>query len=84
MLAAARLTALPQTQRLYQDSPDYYKDIPYRQAWNIIEDADPKLPKPRQIPPANTWDEPDWDARIKAAAKLDSHWSETEQRYIVK
>ena len=37
--------ALPQTKRLYQDETDYDKATPYRQAWNIIEDADPKLPK---------------------------------------
>ena len=65
MLAAARLAALPQTKRLYRDSPDYYKETTYRQAWNIIEDADPKLPKPRPIPPENTWDEPDWDTRTR-------------------
>ena len=84
MLAAARLAALPQTKRLYQEDPDCCKDIPYRQAWNIIEDADPKLLKPRPIPPANTRDEPDWDATVKAAAKLKIHWSEAEQRYIIK
>ncbi|MFC1758911.1 hypothetical protein ACFL2H_09100 [Planctomycetota bacterium] len=82
VLAATRLAALSQTERLYEGEPDYYKATPYRQAWNIIEDADPKLPKP--IPPANTWDEPDWDARVKAAAKRDIHWSQGEQRYIVK
>jgi hypothetical protein len=84
MSAAAHLAALPQTKRLYHDSPDYYKNTPYRQAWNIIEDADPKLPKPRPIPPANTWDDPDWDANVKAAARLNIHWSEAEQRYIMK
>jgi hypothetical protein len=84
MLAAARLAVLPQTERLCQDGTDYCKDIPYRQAWNIIEDADPKLPKPRPIPSANIGDEPDWDARVKAVATVNIHWSEAEQRYIVK
>ena len=84
MLAAATLAALPQMKRLYKDASDYDKKTPYRQAWNIIEDADPKLPKPRPIPPANTWDEPDWDVRVKAAAKLNIHWSEAEQRYTMK
>jgi hypothetical protein len=84
MLAAARLAALPQTKRLYQDSPDYYKATPYRQAWNIIEDADPTLPKPRPIPPANTWEEPEWNVRVKTAATLNIHWSEAEQRYVLK
>jgi hypothetical protein len=83
MIAATRLVALPQTQRLDYIN-QYYRDIPYRQAWNIIEDVDPKLPKPRPIPPANTWDEPDWEARVKAAAKFNIHWSEAEQRYIMK
>jgi hypothetical protein len=84
MLAAARLAALPQTQRLYKGSNEYYKQIPYRQAWEIIEDADPKLPKPRPIRPANSWEEPRWDDRAKAAAKIDIHWSKAEQRYVVK
>ena len=84
MLAAVRLAALPQTKRLYKGSPKYYKDIPYRQAWTAIEDADPKLPKPRPIRPANTRDRPGWDSCAKAAAKMDIHWSEKEQRYIVK
>jgi hypothetical protein len=84
MEAASRLMALPQTSRLYWDSPPYYGVIPLRQAWNIIEDADPKLPKPRPVRRANTWDEPDWDACIKGAAKLTIHWSEAEQGYIIK
>jgi hypothetical protein len=87
MLAAARLAALPQTERLYKRPRNYYnysKNIPYRQAWNAIEDADPKLPKPRPPRPANTGEDPDWDARVKAAVKIDIHWSEAEQRYLVK
>jgi hypothetical protein len=84
MLAAARLAALPQTERLYDGESDYYKATPYRQAWNIIEDADPKLPKLRPIPPASTWDEPDWDVRVKAAGELDICWNQMEQRYIMK
>ena len=67
MLAATRLAALPQTKRLYQDSPDTAQAILENQAWNIIEDADPKTPKPKPIPPINTWDEPDWEARRRAA-----------------
>jgi hypothetical protein len=63
---------------------EYCKQIPYRQAWNAIEDADPKLPKPRPIRPTNTWDEPNWDDRAKAAAKIGIHWSKAEQRYVVK
>jgi hypothetical protein len=84
MVAAEHISALPQTKQLYKDSPKYYKVIPYRQAWNIIEDADPTLPKPKPIRPANTWDEPNWDIRAKAAAKFSIRWSEAEQQYIRK
>ena len=61
MAAANRLVTLPQTKLLYKDQD--FKDLLYRQAWNIIEDVDPRIPKPKPIPPVNTWDRPDWDAR---------------------
>jgi hypothetical protein len=81
MTAAGRLIALPQTKRLYKDQD--FKDLLYRQAWNIIEDVDPRIPKPKPITPANTFDEPDWDARVKAASKFKIHWSEAGQKYIM-
>jgi hypothetical protein len=81
MLAAERLVALPQTKRLYKDQD--FKDLLYRQAWNIIEDVDPKIPKPKPIPPANIFDEPDWDARMKAASRFEIHWNEAAQKYIM-
>ena len=82
MIAAGRLVALPQTKRLYNDQDS--RDLFYRQAWNIIEDVDPKIAKPKPISPANTFDEPDWDARVKAASKFKIHWSEAGQKYIMK
>lgn len=54
------------------------------ETWNIIVDADPKIPKPLPIPPANTDDDFDWDARVKAATDFKIHWSESEQKYFMK
>jgi hypothetical protein len=85
MTAAGRLVALPQTKRLYKDKiGEDFKGMLYRQAWNVIEDVDPRIPKPKPVPPANTWDEPDWDARVKAASKFKIFWSEAGQKYIMK
>jgi len=82
MIAAGRLIALPQTRRLYKD--ENFKQILCQQAWNIVEDADPRLPKPKPIPPANTFEEVNWDARLKASSRLNIRWNEAEQRYIMK
>lgn len=82
MIATERLIALPQTKRLY--GPDFdYKDNLYEQAWNIIEEVNPGISKSNSIPPANTFGEPDWDARVKAASKLKIHWSVEKQKYIM-
>jgi hypothetical protein len=82
MIAAGRLIALPQTRRLYKDRN--FKQILCQQAWNIVEDADPRLPKPKPIPPANTFEKVDWDARLEASSRLNIRWNEAEQRYIMK
>ncbi len=82
MIAAGRLIALPQTPRLYKH--ENFKQILCRQAWNIVEDADPRLPKPKPIPPANTFEEVNWDARLKASSRLNIRWNQAEQRYIMK
>jgi hypothetical protein len=46
--------------------------------------ARPKSPKPKPIPSRNTFDDAVWDARLKAAAKLNIHWDQAEQKYILK
>ena len=85
VIAAGRLILLPQTKRLY-DGPNHYdfKSMIYKQAWNIIVDADPKIPKLLPVPPFNTRDDRDWEARVKAATDFKIHWSESEQKYIMK
>jgi hypothetical protein len=82
IIAAARLIARPQTLRLYEHED--FKKFLCRQAWNAIEDADSKITKPKPIRPPNEFDEPDWDARLKAAPNLNIHWDQAEQKYILK
>ncbi|MEX1233135.1 MAG: hypothetical protein WEB58_22990 [Planctomycetaceae bacterium] len=86
MLAAERLWALPQTKRLYarEQFPEYSQDRIFRQAWNIIEDADPQIPKPKPMEPDDDYDLPDyWIARWKSALKLNIKWNEGENKYVL-
>ncbi len=85
MLAAERLVALPQSERLYRDESEgaNFHDLLYQQAWNIIEDADPKVHQPNPIPPANSINATDWNFRLKAAARLKIHWNAARNQYEV-
>lgn len=86
MMAASRLIALPQTKRLFDEEffNTDFAGLLYRQAWNIIEDADPESPKPKPVLPANDSEEDDdWEMRIQAASKRKIRWDEMESRYVV-
>ena len=83
ILAAQRLIALRQTSRLYVGEAHDFADMLYQQAWNAIEEADPRVPKPKPFPVANQWEIPDWEARLQAASRLKIRWGEAANRYVI-
>ena len=85
MAAAERLVALPQTERLYAHRIGVtFKSLLYRQAWNVLEDVNPRISRAGTTPRENCFDDSEWDARAKAASKLNIRWDEAAQRYSVK
>ncbi|MFO1021073.1 MAG: hypothetical protein U0903_10300 [Planctomycetales bacterium] len=84
LVAAERFLALPQTQRLKNFQYDYFADDIYQQAWRMIEGAEMTDSIRKKISDASSIDIPDWNARTQLLQKFKIHWSEKEQKYILK
>lgn len=82
ILAVQHLLANPKVHQ-WEELREMFKTYCYSQAWQILLEADQDRIA-QGLKPALPQEDLSWQQRIEAALKLDIHWDEQNQKYIIK